>query len=140
MTLSADSIMLNFIHLLIHTSYNSSGYVTEHCEKRLSHGNAKHVPDAGSTLYMKSHVNGDSSYRLAFPAEHVATKSSGRAYRSTPKATQEYTFNVQCYYPFPEQLYFCSQNCHCRFQQKWRKHTHICQALTTHQALTRNSH
>ena len=97
--------MLNFIRLLIHTSYDAvamspsavrSGYRTE----MLS------MCQCWGTVYMESHVDGGSSSRPAFTAEHAATKSSGRAYRSTPKAHTNTHSTVSITILFPNSFTF----------------------------------
>lgn len=55
---------------------------------------------------MKPHVDGDSSYRPAFTAEHATTKSSGRAYRSTPKAHTNTHSTVSMTILFPNNFTF----------------------------------
>lgn len=76
---------------------------------------------------MKSHVDGDSSYRPAFTAGNVTTQSSG-GLTGVFQGTCEYTFHVQYYYPLPQQLLLPVST------EKEKTHSYM-SVLTTHQRL-----
>lgn len=103
MTINGDSITLNFTRLLIHTSYDGSSCDTEHREKQLLYGNAKHVPMLGalctwSLTPMVTIVTDQPLQQSMWPRTHQ------EGLQEYTKGTYEYTFNVQYYYPLPQQL------------------------------------